>query len=147
MESEYAELTSLVGAARAADIDAASRKYAADYCAEMGLGPERIDAIYSNKITNIINNISKNSELVDKTINELLNMRAWEACPVLWKPILTMRQNIEQKKKNIATTDLYTCKKCKGQRCTTWDLQTRSADEPSTTFVRCLDCGQTWKYN
>jgi DNA-directed RNA polymerase subunit M/transcription elongation factor TFIIS len=26
-------------------------------------------------------------------------------------------------------------------------LQTRSADEPSTIFITCLDCGKHWKQN
>ncbi|KAM3866253.1 transcription elongation factor A protein 1 [Diretmus argenteus] len=42
-------------------------------------------------------------------------------------------------------TDLFTCGKCKGKRCTYTQVQTRSADEPMTTFVFCNDCGNRWK--
>merc|ERR1712174_123747 len=38
-------------------------------------------------------------------------------------------------------TDMFTCFKCKGKRCTYTQLQTRSSDEPMTTFVFCMDCG------
>lgn len=41
---------------------------------------------------------------------------------------------------------LYTCKKCKGKRTTMSQQQTRSADEPMTTFVVCADCGTTMKF-
>ena len=42
-------------------------------------------------------------------------------------------------------TSLFKCNKC-GQRKTTYtQLQTRSADEPMTTFVLCLECGNRWK--
>ena len=44
-----------------------------------------------------------------------------------------------------ASTDIFTCKKCKSKRCTYYELQTRSADEPATIFVTCLDCGKNWK--
>ncbi|XP_046883466.1 transcription elongation factor A protein 1 [Hypomesus transpacificus] len=43
-------------------------------------------------------------------------------------------------------TDLFTCGKCKQKRCTYTQVQTRSADEPMTTFVFCMDCGNRWKF-
>ncbi|TWW73612.1 Transcription elongation factor A protein 1 [Takifugu flavidus] len=42
-------------------------------------------------------------------------------------------------------TDLFTCGKCKGKHCTYTQVQTRSADEPMTTFVFCNGCGNRWK--
>uniref|UniRef100_A0A8C8E1P9 Transcription elongation factor n=1 Tax=Oryzias sinensis TaxID=183150 RepID=A0A8C8E1P9_9TELE len=42
-------------------------------------------------------------------------------------------------------TDLFTCGKCKGKCCTYTQVQTRSADEPMTTFVFCNECGNRWK--
>ena len=44
-----------------------------------------------------------------------------------------------------ASTDNFTCRKCKSKKCSYYQLQTRSADEPMTTFVTCLDCGSRWK--
>jgi transcription elongation factor S-II len=44
-----------------------------------------------------------------------------------------------------ASTDMFTCKKCKSKKCTYYELQTRSADEPTTVFITCLDCGKHWK--
>ncbi|KAF6733930.1 Transcription elongation factor A protein 1 [Oryzias melastigma] len=43
-------------------------------------------------------------------------------------------------------TDLFTCGKCKGKCCTYTQVQTRSADEPMTTFVFCNQCGNRWKF-
>uniref|UniRef100_A0AAY4DTS9 Transcription elongation factor n=1 Tax=Denticeps clupeoides TaxID=299321 RepID=A0AAY4DTS9_9TELE len=42
-------------------------------------------------------------------------------------------------------TDMFVCGKCKGKSCTYTQVQTRSADEPMTTFVLCNDCGNRWK--
>ena len=50
-----------------------------------------------------------------------------------------------------AATDNFTCFKCQrndpenANKCTYYQLQTRSADEPMTTFVTCLNCGCRWK--
>jgi transcription elongation factor S-II len=40
---------------------------------------------------------------------------------------------------------LFTCGKCKSKRTTYYQMQTRSADEPMTTFVTCLNCSKRWK--
>ena len=45
-----------------------------------------------------------------------------------------------------AATDEFKCYKCKKRKCTYYQLQTRSADEPMTTFVTCLNCGNRWKF-
>ena len=41
---------------------------------------------------------------------------------------------------------MYTCSKCKSKKTTFYEQQTRSADEPMTTFVTCLDCGHHMKF-
>ncbi|XP_077460970.1 transcription elongation factor A protein 2-like isoform X2 [Stigmatopora argus] len=43
-------------------------------------------------------------------------------------------------------TDMFVCKNCRGKNCTYTQVQTRSADEPMTTFVVCNDCGKRWKF-
>ncbi|ELW70117.1 transcription elongation factor A protein 2 [Tupaia chinensis] len=43
-------------------------------------------------------------------------------------------------------TDLITCGKCSGKSCTYTQAQTRSSDEPMTTFVLCNECGNRWKF-
>ena len=45
-----------------------------------------------------------------------------------------------------ATTDQFQCGKCKKRQTTYYQMQTRSADEPMTTFVRCANCGNAWKF-
>jgi len=43
-------------------------------------------------------------------------------------------------------TDLLKCGKCRKSNCTYNQVQTRSADEPMTTFVYCNECGNRWKF-
>ncbi|MBN3300529.1 TCEA2 protein, partial [Amia calva] len=42
-------------------------------------------------------------------------------------------------------TDMFICGKCRKKNCTYTQVQTRSADEPMTTFVVCNECGNRWK--
>eukprot|EP01129_Flabellula_baltica_P005114 TRINITY_DN1826_c0_g1_i1.p1 TRINITY_DN1826_c0_g1~~TRINITY_DN1826_c0_g1_i1.p1 ORF type:complete len:124 (+),score=31.39 TRINITY_DN1826_c0_g1_i1:746-1117(+) len=39
----------------------------------------------------------------------------------------------------------FICHKCGSNSTDYYQLQTRSADEPMTTFVNCLDCGKRWR--
>mmetsp|Transcript_42047 Transcript_42047/g.121480 ORF Transcript_42047/g.121480 Transcript_42047/m.121480 type:complete len:368 (-) Transcript_42047:196-1299(-) len=43
-------------------------------------------------------------------------------------------------------TGMFTCGKCKGMKTTYFQMQTRSSDEPMTTFVTCLQCNNRWKF-
>ena len=46
-----------------------------------------------------------------------------------------------------AETDMFKCGKCHKRRTRFHQMQTRSADEPMTTFVTCLECGNKWKFS
>lgn len=41
---------------------------------------------------------------------------------------------------------IFKCKKCNSKKTTYYQLQTRSADEPMTTYVTCLECNNHWKF-
>ena len=40
---------------------------------------------------------------------------------------------------------IFKCNRCKSKKTVYYQLQTRSADEPMTTFVTCLNCETRWK--
>jgi len=42
-------------------------------------------------------------------------------------------------------TDMFRCTRCGKRQCTYYEMQTRSADEPMTQFIRCLNCSKQWK--
>lgn len=44
-----------------------------------------------------------------------------------------------------ASTSMYTCGKCKNNKCTFYTAQLRSADEGTDVFVTCLNCNHKWK--
>ncbi len=45
---------------------------------------------------------------------------------------------------NVAKTDV-TCPKCECGKAYFRQIQIRSADEPSTIFYKCVDCGFEWR--
>lgn len=42
---------------------------------------------------------------------------------------------------------MFKCGKCKSMKTTYYQMQTRSADEPMTTFVTCTNCSNRWKFS
>lgn len=48
--------------------------------------------------------------------------------------------------KNVDVTDVK-CPKCESNQAYFMQVQIRSADEPSTTFYRCVKCTHNWKEN
>jgi transcription elongation factor S-II len=110
--------------------------------------------IYAGRLRSMVLNIQKNKELYEQIKQHQIGPKALafmthqEMSPEHWK------KRIEQKIKrdrsrfstNIeASTDMFQCRKCKSKKCTYYELQTRSADEPATIFITCLDCGKNWK--
>ena len=68
--------------------------------------------------------------------------------PERWREIIDkalVKQKNAYEPNLVAMTDLYTCGKCKKKKITYYELQTRSADEPSTHFFTCHNCGHRWK--
>jgi transcription elongation factor S-II len=50
-----------------------------------------------------------------------------------------------QEEKSISTS--FTCGKCGQKKVAYSQAQTRSADEPMTTFCECVNCGHRWKFS
>lgn len=109
--------------------------------------------LYLNKFMSIYINL-KNPDVVsliiDKTIKaqELPFMTHQEILPNKWENLIEDLKIQNQNKytpKIEASTDNFTCYKCKSKECSYYQLQTRSADEPMTTFVTCISCGTRWK--
>ena len=71
-----------------------------------------------------------------------------EIVPSLWKEIIDKQNKTNEllfeTRQEVATDD-FTCPRCHKKKCTFYQLQTRSADEPMTTFVTCVLCGKRWK--
>ncbi len=108
--------------------------------------------IYLLHLRSIINNLNSYiiSEIMSDTIKPqtLAFMTHQELNPEKWKKHIEnkmKRDKMKYETKIAAATDTFTCSKCKSNECTYYQMQTRSADEPMTTFVTCINCGKRWK--
>lgn len=109
--------------------------------------------IYINRLRTIKSNLNDEKlfkSIINKKIkaHEVAFMTHQEMQPDNWSELLEIKKIRDENKyepKLEASTDDFKCWKCKSKKCTYYQLQTRSADEPMTTFVSCLDCGNRWK--
>ena len=111
-------------------------------------------SIYISRFRSILTNL-KNNKLIELiqtneiSIPQLENITHYEMDPSKWKDLIEKKiireQNDLSSKELKASTDMFTCNKCKSKKCTYYELQTRSADEGMTTFITCLNCGNRWK--
>ena len=109
--------------------------------------------IYKDRLYSLYANLKK-EELVARIQNNELTpqtlafMTHQEMDPSRWQLFIEKKMKRDSSKfdkKVQASTDMFTCRKCKSKKCTYYELQTRSADEPATIFVTCLDCGKNWR--
>ena len=109
--------------------------------------------LYISKVKIIYQNM-KNPIIIEKIKKRDFKAREFaflthaEFYPEKWNSLMEekkIRLDNKFSPKIEASTDNFTCYKCKSKKCTYYQLQTRSADEPMTTFVTCLDCSNRWK--
>ena len=119
------------------------KKWENPYFAQLYL--DRLRSVYMNIKNAELMTLIQNNEI---TPQSLAFMTHQEMNPEHWRVLIDQKVKRDASKytNNIqASTDMFTCKKCRSKRCTYYELQTRSADEPATIFITCLDCGKNWK--
>jgi transcription elongation factor S-II len=109
--------------------------------------------IYLDRLRSIYLNL-KNPAILDQIKNETIKahsvafMTHQEMRPDKWKELIEEKAKKDKNKfeNNVeASTDTFTCRKCKQNKCTYYQMQTRSADEPMTCYISCCVCGNRWK--
>jgi|TARA_B110001469_G_C9563625_1_gene279564 transcription elongation factor S-II len=115
--------------------------------------------LYVSKIRSFYSNIADNSYVDNTTfkskilkgdikIEEISELSVYDICPENWAELLDKkikRDKLKYEMKPKAMTDQFKCRKCSSRSCSYYEVQTRSADEPMTQFITCLDCGNRWK--
>lgn len=111
----------------------------------LNLYVDRLRTMYMNLKNPALLEHIKSGEILPQ---HLAFMTHQEMKPERWRDLIDQKMKRDANKYNNnlqSSTDMFTCKKCRGKRCTYFELQTRSADEPATIFVNCLDCGKNWR--
>ena len=117
--------------------------------------------IYVNKIITLYNNLDENSYVENKSFLKRLNNNEFDVEQIAflspeeinkehWKKYLDRQSANDEflysRTAGIRTNE-YKCGRCKEKNCTYYQLQVRCSDEPMTTFVSCLNCGNRWSFN
>jgi transcription elongation factor S-II len=112
---------------------------------------DRIRSIYSNiKTGSYLNNTKFKDKILSGEIDTTLisKMSNYDIFPENWHELIEdnmKKDKLKYELKPEAMTELFKCRKCQGRSCTYYEVQTRSADEPMTQFITCLDCNNHWK--
>ena len=131
-------------------------EYSLVYAKNNNITETLVYAIYNDKVGTIISNIDstntiKNEYLLNNMLTNEIDPKTVaflspeQMFPKNWEFYNRKMKLKKYKEENMATTDTYKCKKCHERKCRVTQLQTRSSDEPMTTFVTCLVCGFTFK--
>ena len=116
-------------------------------------------SLYVSRIRSIYSNIKEDSYLKNKNFKKkILNneidvtmiseLSKYDIFPENWKDLIEEKMKKDKLKYELkpeAMTDIFKCHRCSGRSCTYYEVQTRSADEPMTQFITCLDCNNHWK--
>jgi len=82
------------------------------------------------------------------TLDQIGRWSPYELKPSNWKHLKDQQFRREKRilEGNLSmATDRFRCSGCHKKMCSYYELQTRSADEPMTIFISCLNCGKNWK--
>lgn len=115
--------------------------------------------IYKGNCRSVISNFhpeqyTQNNTVMERfkqgkvSLEDISQMSFNDLNPDIWKD-LSFRQ-FEREKRQLEgnkamATDQFRCHRCGKKECTYYELQTRSADEPMTVFIQCVNCGKHWR--
>lgn len=119
----------------------------------------KFKSYYIDKAAHIFSNLNpnnyiKNTKLIHRLFKgelnefELCNLKSDCIFPERYEEIIKLYIDSlpkEAKQLEVTNDGAHFCGKCKTYKTTYHQLQTRSADEPLTTFVKCA-CGNNWRY-
>ena len=106
--------------------------------------------IYIDRTRTIFYNLTNKTLLQSIMTNEIkpqhfANMTHQEMDMDKWKDMIEKKhQRDKSKTEERMIEGAFKCKKCGSEKTSYYQMQTRSADEPMTTFVQC-ECGNRWK--
>lgn len=131
--------------------------FSKQYCNRNGTDYSMGVPIYNDQLDNLMFNLDVNCSTIRKLkrkINKgqynpynLVFLRPEEFDESKWTKIISRKLTTEEKLKNLPTIEWKSCRDCKNKKYFFYQQQTRSADEPMTTFYICNNCKKTYRVN
>ena len=116
-------------------------------------------SVYKSKFMGLMKNIERNPSIISRIKSgELKSSKFADYPPDVLEPnglfsqkkVELYKKALEREKAKAESDNSYVgllkCGKCKSVKTTYYQMQTRSADEPMTTYVTCLNCQHKWKF-
>lgn len=115
---------------------------------EQSIMIDKLEDLIRNMNSDILGNQHFLNKILSHEIpsNMVAFMKPEEIYPENWDTFLKQQKLRKSLAEDVIVSSSHWCKRCKGNKCTVYQMQTRSADEPMTNFVTCLDCGHEYKY-
>lgn len=140
---------------KARNIETAMFNYAVKKCKSEHIKPKweniKFRRRYLDKYRSLLSNIKRNNNLLNMKATDLVFSKHEYLAPEVWDETIK-KVNLKRDGMCILLDSgdddhvgLYTCKKCKSSNTSFFQMQTRGADEPMTSFITCKACGSTWK--
>lgn len=114
-------------------------------------------SIYNDIVKNLLFNLKLSNNTIQKLLIDINNnkfdpqdLAFLKPCDLdydKWEKIIRRKTTTEEKLNNRPSIEWNTCVGCKSTDYYYYQLQTRSADEPITTFYICKTCGKTYSVN
>lgn len=131
-------------------LEASIFNYTLIYSSEKNFEHNIYLSVYQDKLNDLLDILESKEDIYEKLIKNELEpdnfafYKSYELFPESWKDILDKIKTAEDKKDIKYYSDLYKCFKCGEKKVVLNQAQTRSADEPMTTFVTCVNCHNRW---
>ena len=118
-----------------------------------------VENIYLAKLQDICDNLDINNKRIDnQTLLPMINnidfkpffvafLSPSQMHPQRWNGITEKMKMKEDTLNNMATTDIYECVKCHERKFIIYEMQMRSADEPTSKICTCTVCHNTFIIN
>ena len=112
---------------------------------------------YKHRVMHVMFNLKHAPDLVlsieekrvkAKDLGDMTATQLWPTGPTAQAEYTLKAKELAREEAKMRDEDyegMFKCRKCGSKKTTYYQMQTRSADEPMTTYVTCQGCGLKWK--
>jgi len=141
-EYVISSLVLLVNEKKATNIEKSILNFTINYCNTNGIEQNWENTIFSHvykqKYLSLLK-LLEHESILDKLENKTIHSKD---LAFLSSSELFPETDVQEEE---VCDGIFECRKCGSKKTTYYSLQTRSADEPMTNFITCVECTNRWK--